>query len=41
MVDPPADQTPQKIDEPQAKIRECLTAFDESDRRVKSIKEAA
>jgi len=41
MAEPLADQVLRNIGEPQAKVRECLTAFDESDGCVKSIKEAA
>jgi len=41
MAEPLADQVLRKIGEQQAKVRECLTAFDESDGRVKTLKEAA
>lgn len=41
MADPSADQLLRKIGGPQAKVCECLTAFDESDGRVKTMEEAA
>jgi len=40
MEGPLADAVLRKIGEQRAKVRECLTAFDESDGRVKTMKEA-